>query len=234
MIKIKLKETTSHPLLDIIKLLPSPEATGPIIAGGSVRNMIQNQPIESDVDIYFNSIEQLVRFQYVLKHANFMTPSPFSYNYMIGNTKMQLMHFKFFPDIESLFKDFDFTVCQFAYHNGYVYATEEALQHEKERKLVFTPDCVDNRTFYRIHKYKKKGYYCPAETFDQARIATESRPKNRVKYIDRELTDEERQIILDIKKEFKIKYGEFPIITTDLIERYKSGNKNLLYRDIES
>jgi hypothetical protein len=183
MIKVKKK----HELQTLIDKFPVSKYFGPIIAGGSVRAMVQNKPITTDVDIYFTSQKQLDWFKSYLiaKYANgqdVFRKTQFTYSVKMFGYDLQLMHFKFFNSVDQLFQSFDFTVCQYALTGGDLYMTEEAVRDTKDNIVLFTKNSKYNRTFYRIKKYKDKGFYVPLHTYALALWSETFYRDNRLEY----------------------------------------------------
>ena len=148
--------------------------SGPWIAGGVVRKLWQNADWSSgDIDIFFSSDSQM---RDMVTHIT----NTFHYNgnksensvtwkikkHLTGNWFEQLIPrngeyifqgiSKFYSNnINELFSQFDFTVCQFATDGNYIITTEDAIKDTIEKR-IHSPS--NNITASRIMKYATYGF----------------------------------------------------------------------------
>ena len=89
---------------------------GPWIAGGMGRQLAIGETDFSDIDVWFKSPEQLYRTKERLQEAfgseiyeTFTSDNAITYQ--CGDHKVQLIRRAYYPTIDEVFKDFDFTCC---------------------------------------------------------------------------------------------------------------------------
>lgn len=144
---------------DLIEALKRNEA---IIAGGTITSLFNNKEI-NDVDIYFRSNKKACSFLeecwnsnvYVTSHTKKATL------FIKKGLKLQMIHFKFFSDAESIFNTFDFTVCMgaFDFKNEAFTLHEDFLKHNSQRILKFNSQTAfPIVSLLRVQKYTDKEY----------------------------------------------------------------------------
>lgn len=143
-----------------------------VLAGGAVTSLFTNKEI-NDFDTYFTNeasignvlsevygcseIQDIGQYALQVCHAtdrSFLTQNS-------DKTKVQFIHYKVHPTIESIFQSFDFTACMGAYD----FATEEFVFHpdffkaNAQRSLEFNKGTdFPIVSLLRVDKYKNKGY----------------------------------------------------------------------------
>lgn len=144
---------------DLVEALKRNEA---IIAGGTITSLFNNKEI-NDVDIYFRSDKKACSFLeecwnsnvYVSSHTKKATL------FIQKGLKLQMIHFKFFSDAESIFNTFDFTVCMgaFDFKNETFTLHEDFLKHNSQRILKFNSQTAfPIVSLLRVQKYTDKEY----------------------------------------------------------------------------
>jgi hypothetical protein len=130
--------------------------TGPWIAGGAARAWCLGEQVKTDVDVFCLNLESRDNI-YNKTDLLWSNEKPGSWGTLLPNgLKIQLVK-KTFDHVHDLFRSFPFTVCQFAYCNGWVVTTKEALD-DWDAKILRVPTssiAVLNREFYE--KYRAKG-----------------------------------------------------------------------------
>jgi hypothetical protein len=139
------------------------EFYGVIVAGGSMRRLVANQPIsDGDIDLY-----ETLRWsgtKHYLKgegYAEGITPASWKF----GN-KMQLILGQYVHGASSIFKTYDFGVCCFATDFKTLWGTEQAFEDVETKKLRLNklhkhyPKLPKK---YRIRKYTQLGYSLDGE-----------------------------------------------------------------------
>lgn len=92
---------------------------GPWIAGGMGRQLCLGETDYSDIDVWFSSPQQIIDLQNRLT-ANFSSSMYESYasdnalSYQIGDHKVQMIRRAYYPSMQAVFDNFDFTCCQVA------------------------------------------------------------------------------------------------------------------------
>ena len=134
---------------------------GPWIAGGAVRKVVMNEPIDgSDIDIFFSNKETLQWAMELFKKIPNMTfdnVNNFIYHKDGIYYKFQLVSHFFYPTVEELLKGFDFTTTMFATDGKVIFHTKEALLDSCNKELVFNKEHEKGRPL-RLQKYAKKGF----------------------------------------------------------------------------
>jgi len=147
---------------------------GAVIAGGAITSIFTNKEV-NDIDVYFPSEEALFRVV-----AGFYCQSDYtnakyldSFQVMVSGTsqrtimcknreqEIQLMTFKYFPEIQDIFNTFDFTACMGAYDckSKQFVLHEDFLQHNAQRYLKFnTGTDYPIMSLLRVDKYRERGY----------------------------------------------------------------------------
>lgn len=136
-----------------------------MVAGGVFTSLFTKQEV-NDVDCYFRSKDDLVRFlTYINEYGSkryCISVTDKSVTLIGGDqVPIQLIYFKYFKDLKDVFNTFDFTVSMC----GYDFKTKELEHHEdffsdlSQRRLKF-----NNLTAYplvsalRVNKFKDRGY----------------------------------------------------------------------------
>ncbi len=141
-----------------------------VIAGGAIRSTIC-QECPNDIDIFCfseekqsNICEKIVALggHVNLLKNNSSYSATWIYNCTLPhiNYPLQVIYRDDINKLESLFKDFDFSVTHFAYANNYIYCPDYALQHLYARKLKFVNvrANVSIKLLKRVLKYTRYGY----------------------------------------------------------------------------
>jgi len=176
--KIPLTKFLSHltnisPLEYLIELLPKCTENGPWIAGGCLHRTYRKLPLtNADVDVFFKNKEQFEIFVSAMSlsslFSNYTIESTIysewhctlTIKYMDVDWKIQCVTFKYFDNIEELFKSFDINVCRIAYDGTNVVCGENVLNEINSNKLKFNEGSIyyPSVTLKRLVKYVKMGY----------------------------------------------------------------------------
>ncbi len=176
--KIPLSKFLSHltnisPLEYLIELLPKCTENGPWIAGGCLHRTYRKLPLtNADVDVFFKNKEQFEIFVSTMSlsslFSNYTIESTIysewhctlTIKYMDVDWKIQCVTFKYFDNIEELFKSFDINVCRIAYDGTNVVCGENVLNEINSNKLKFNEGSIyyPSVTLKRLVKYVKMGY----------------------------------------------------------------------------
>jgi hypothetical protein len=141
--------------------------TGPWIAGGAARAWCLGEEVKTDVDVFCLTLDS--------RDNMYSNPNLIWTSYKAGSWEtvlpnditVQLIK-KTFDHVHDLFRSFPFTVCQFAYCNGWVVTTKEAV-NDWDAKVLRLPQgstAVLNREFY--DKYIAKGFKPVDHKLEQA------------------------------------------------------------------
>ena len=165
--KRKIKEMLGSEVYDVLK------ETKCVLAGGAITSLFTNKEI-NDFDIYFTSKESLSQVfaqAFGVSEDDFLSPYGLIVKFATkrsmlcvdkyGQQKLQFIHYKIHPNIESIFQSFDFEHVMGAFD----FATEEFVLHENfmkanaQRLLQFNPTTdFPITSMMRVQKYKERGY----------------------------------------------------------------------------
>ena len=137
---------------------PIEPSAGCIVAGGSVRRWFSGSEKLSDVDVFAPSASHHAEFMGG-KTADLIVETKHAATFNCSGVRLQLIKF-YQPNLAALFESFDFNVCQFAWTEDGIFATEDAVigvlrGHLSVVKLSkeFAIDSLR-----RAFKYQKKGF----------------------------------------------------------------------------
>ncbi len=166
--------TTGSVLEHLIEILPKCNEDGPWIAGGALHRTYRKLPLsDSDIDVFFKNKEQFEKFVYDLSvssvTAGYIKIESTIYSewhctltikYMDIDWKIQCVTFKYFDNIEELFKSFDINVCRIAYDGTNVIYEDGVLNDINNNKMKFNEGSIyyPSVTLKRLVKYVKMGY----------------------------------------------------------------------------
>ena len=176
--KIPLNKFLSHltnisPLEYLIELLPKCTENGPWIAGGCLHRTYRKLPLtNADIDVFFKNKEQFEQFVSAISLTSLFSGytiestiysewhCTLTIKYMDVDWKIQCVTFKYFDNIEELFKSFDINVCRIAYDGTNVVCGENVLNEINSNKLKFNEGSIyyPSVTLKRLVKYVKMGY----------------------------------------------------------------------------
>ena len=167
------KEPKLHPTLkNIISVIynKGTERTGPWIAGGMGRQITLGETSFNDVDIWFRDRAQLEEVNTRLldsfgSEVEEKFTSDNALTYKIGDSVVQLIRRRWYPSLDAVFADFDFTCCQIAVDDD---LTAYGPGAEDAKNYVLRLNRLDPQAFLaRYAKYLGYGYKMePAEFLD--------------------------------------------------------------------
>jgi len=166
--KPKVEVTLEH----IIRLIyqGSTERSGPWIAGGMGRQLVLAESQFNDIDVWFNNQQQLDIVYKRLEDAfGYEMYEKFSSDnaltYKVGNYTVQLIKRKWYPSLDAVFADFDFTCCQVAVNDD---ITPYGPGVEDAKNFVLKMNRFDEKCFLaRYAKYVGYGYVMNPDEFIQ-------------------------------------------------------------------
>lgn len=155
---------------DVWELLAENNA---IVAGGAITSLFCNREI-NDIDVYFRSKRDLVKVLaaiYCIEDIYDGELDAFSVHVSglsqrtivcVNNEQMvQLMTFKYFPEVQDIFDTFDFTVCMGAFDcktKDFIFHPD-FFKHNSQRYLKFNAGTAyPLMSMMRVDKYREKGY----------------------------------------------------------------------------
>jgi hypothetical protein len=161
-----------------LEILPKCSVAGPWIAGGALLRTYTGQPLDSDIDVFFQTKEQYEAYvmdltlrsykglSEVRKSSDFLVKetivsewhTTLTVDYMDRTWKIQCVTFVYFKDISELFGSFDFDVCMWAYDGQTVHAFESTIESVKTKKISLKKINYPSVTLKRLVKYMRQGY----------------------------------------------------------------------------
>lgn len=147
------------------------------VAGGAFRSYFLGQKPE-DIDLWFPDAASLLKAQRVLHDRGKAVGLPEgtekyaeSYELPGGLFKepitYQCVSFEFFPTLESVLEQFDFTVCMCGMGWDYLSMHSNYFVDLLENRLVLNQLETPNQFFYRLQKYVNKGFSLPDDEVEK-------------------------------------------------------------------
>ena len=152
----------------------------PFIAGGACLAWYQNRPVDSDIDLYFQSKMNFESFRYDFEIST-MFKEHYSYEvkatsenaltYGIADVKtnknwtVQLIKKNYHNTLEAVLDEFDITVCKIGFDSKRVVMRSTFIRDEQYKLLKF--DNVSPQSHKRMVKYMAYGYQPAHHTFEQ-------------------------------------------------------------------
>lgn len=174
--------------------LPKLSATGPWLAGGSLRRTLGGQPPDSDFDFFFRDELQLESFRRDLERRSFTISRETDHHVELRGVaaekpaQVQLIRFAFYASAEAVINSFDFTICQFAFDGDMLTCGDFALWDLGRKRLATHRITFPLSTMRRVLKYAKQGFTaCPgALTSILTSVADEPalRQQLSIEYVD--------------------------------------------------
>lgn len=155
----KIPPSTELESMSGVTILDSPNV---MLAGGALRRTLTNQPLDSDLDLFFVSVSAFNFTLSILRQHNYETLYENDYNVTLqrkGDTfKVQLIKFIFPATPEELLDNFDFTICQFVLLQNEFYTTDMALWDLGRKRLGVNKISYAVSSVRRLLKYSRQGY----------------------------------------------------------------------------
>lgn len=176
--------------VDLLELFRVSKA---IIAGGAITSIFTQKEI-NDLDVYFRSFEDMevfirnayremgnlaISFDAELCDYQMMCVSQTARSLLFttGDVKVQLIHFKFFENVQDIFDSFDYTINMgaFDFSTSQFVFDDRFLVDVAKRRLEF-----NSKTAYpiistlRVSKYTSRGYAISKKTMFQIALAVQN------------------------------------------------------------
>ena len=152
----------------------------PYIAGGACLAWYQNRPVDSDIDVYFQSKMHFESFKHDFElsemfreHGSYTVKATSDNAVTYGahdsttckSWTVQLIKKNFHSTLEAVLDDFDITVCKIGFDSRQVVMRSTFARDEQYRLLKF--DNVSPQSHKRMVKYMAYGYQPAHHTFEQ-------------------------------------------------------------------
>ena len=134
--------------------------TGPWIAGGSARRLLQSESLDAgDIDIFFKDLKSWKEFNDALAGYEIIIKTTRATTYNIKGFKVQCIKRKYYMTLEEVFKDFDFSVCQIATDGRNLACTKQAHLDIVDQVLRLAPcgTIAKHTLVQRLAKYVNHG-----------------------------------------------------------------------------
>ena len=165
---IRNKPKIAPTLENIVDVVYKNDDRGPWIAGGCGRQVVVNDKMFNDIDVWFRTVYQLEQTRNRLNDA-FGYSMYEAYNsenattYQVGDYKVQLIRRAYYNTVDDVFKSFDFTCCQVALDRN-LQPYGPGVTDAMEKRLVLNN--YDPKAFLaRYAKYVGYGYIMEPEKF---------------------------------------------------------------------
>lgn len=149
-------------LRDVLAVLPPLDLKrGPWICGGAARRLFQGESLEDgDIDFFFKTKASWDEFVKVLDGFELVIKTERANTYLVNGQKVQLIRRKFHLQLEEVFKDFDFSVCQIATDGNVLAATKQAHMDITDGLIRFAPGgtIAKHTLVQRMTKYVGYGF----------------------------------------------------------------------------
>lgn len=134
---------------------------GPWISGGAPRRLLQGRTLEEgDIDFFFKTKEQWAEFTKALEPYELIIETKRAKTFNVNGLKVQMINRKYYENLESVFKDFDFSVCQVATDGVRVAHTRQAKLDVDAQLIRFAPQgsVAKHTLVQRVSKYVGHGF----------------------------------------------------------------------------
>lgn len=167
-----------------------------MLAGGAIRRMVENNPLESDYDFFVTpgsvhqaalesalQLDSYIRDKATEHHVQFSRTDAENHA-----TKVQVITAWQFNGPEPLMDFFDFTMCQCVYDGKDLYFGDYTLFDIANKRLAINKVRFHHSTLRRMLKYGKQGYYACAGTLQTFLHSVVNNPtdalRGDIKYVD--------------------------------------------------
>lgn len=156
---------------ELKKMLP---AVNYWIAGGSVLDVYAHykenkihRPLVRDYDLFFETQQGIICFEENLQQNSFISAqkirdSEFSTSYSTLIGQIDIIKYRLFPSLESVFCSFDFSVCKIGVVDQGIFCDCDFSRSITTKTYYINTDIPSdraNKTLARVAKYMRKGYF---------------------------------------------------------------------------
>jgi hypothetical protein len=162
------------------------------IAGGAVRRTISKEKLNSDIDLFFNSLESVNKFRESIKDL-IVSSKENQHNIQIKllldkkEYLFQLITIRYYNGPEEVINSFDYTICQFVYDGEKIYCGDYALWDLGRKRLVVNQITYPIASLRRLLKYAEQGFFACDGCLNELLLSVADNPEllnNNIKYID--------------------------------------------------
>lgn len=160
-----------HPQSNVyLKLINPNLENGPWIAGGAALRWFNNKMVDTDVDVFVKTPEQVQKLQDILEKDNkytlhYSTENALTYSNGLS-PKIQIIVKQFYDLPVEVIDSFDITVCKFLIGSDLLFCSVDAITHNNAHQLHVTNINNPKAIFNRLLKYQFYGYTPDKETIE--------------------------------------------------------------------
>jgi hypothetical protein len=198
------KQTANGIEPDIFKVFkiipPINHKDGVWLAGGAIRRALLNEPLSSDVDLFFKDEASLAKYRAEITKASetngFKIISEKENENNIQITiktsdgriiPIQLIKIRYYNTIEEILGSFDFTICQFGYDGVNLYCGDTALWDLGRKRILVNNITYPVASLRRLIKYTQQGFYACQGALNEFLLCVTENPEklnNNSQYMD--------------------------------------------------
>lgn len=169
---------------------------GSWLGGGAIRRTLIGQPLDSDFDFFFDSVESKDSFIKRAESLGFKTTRETKHHTevrgKVGDSDVpiivQAIHFQYYGSERQVLDSFDYTISQFLYDGETLYTTTESLWDLGRMKLAIHKVTFPVATMRRMLKYGNQGFTvcggCMATLFTETMNNPDALGELDIHYVD--------------------------------------------------
>lgn len=153
------------------------------IAGGALRDFFSRTKCTSDIDVFFQSMDDLEDGMKSIEQtdATQIYDKENIVGYLFHGRHVQFVKRRFFNSLAHAISSFDFTVCSAGIdHNGLVLVHKDFFEDLAARRLVIHSMSSPIGTYARLGKYTRKGFKADNATLLQIADAMRNIPREEL------------------------------------------------------
>ncbi len=147
--------------LNIYERLPACHRNGPWLVGGTIRRLLGDEKLTTDIDIMFKNQQQFEDYCGWLREqgAETINESPRQITFKYEGWEIQPIRAAFSNTLRQTLDKFDFTICQFGFDGENLVWGDHSMEHLKEKRLEFVRTNDHISTMRRAFKYANQGFF---------------------------------------------------------------------------
>lgn len=170
--------------------------SGSWLGGGAIRRTLIKQPLDSDYDFFFTSVDTKNSFVDNAKSKGFSVVRETKHHTELTGkfdgselpVVVQAIHFKYYKDVEEVLDSFDYTITQFVFDGVYFWTTPESLWDLGRKRLALHKVTYPVATTRRMLKYTNQGFTacggCMADLYKKTIDSPTALGELDIQYVD--------------------------------------------------
>lgn len=154
----------------ILEVLPPLDLkTGPWVAGGAPRRLLQSKDLgEGDIDFFFPNKKSWEEYVKALSGYEVVIETKRATTFLVNGLKVQMIKRRYYETLETIFMDFDFSACQVATDGNHIACTKQAHIDITDNILRFASQgkIAKNTLVQRMAKYVGHGFIPESGLFE--------------------------------------------------------------------